>query len=99
MESIIPLNFERTLNFESNGKQFIGTLRFDRLERMADQKWACYWSCDYLCEDGHVFGDDPTHALLQCFRLFEGLMRGANSTGLSIWWRSPGDHCRFPIFQ
>lgn len=93
MSETIRLNITRRLNFEKSGHVFSGTLCIDRLEKLSDRRWGCYWSCDYICEDGHVCGEDALHALLNCLSLVRDLILNAPSSGLSVWWQSPGDKC------
>jgi hypothetical protein len=93
MSETIVLNLTRQINFKKNGKKFSGVLRLDRVEHVSARKWVCFWSCDYLCDQGHVFGEDPLHALVNCLALVRSLIAGAANEGLTIWWQSPGDNC------
>lgn len=94
MNNIIKLGMERELHFEANGKRFTGLLRIDRIEQTPKGLWSCHWSCDYLGEDGHVFGDDPLDSFARCLTLIRGLVVDAPKTGLLVWWKEVGDNCR-----
>src|SRR5689334_25056577 len=93
MSRVIPLKLTREIQFERNGQSLTGLLRIDRLEAISDRKWACFWSCDYICDDGHVYGEDALHSLVNCTKLIRDLFAGGTKDGLKIWWQSPGDGC------
>lgn len=94
MNNTIKLGLERDLNFRADAKIFSGTLKIDRIELTSTGRWSCHWSCEYLCDDGHVFGDDPLDALVCCLRLISGLIVDAPKTGLTVWWKEIGDNGR-----
>src|SRR4051794_9093714 len=95
MNSIIPLQIVRQINFQKSEHSFSGELRLDRLEQIGERKWACYWSCDYMCENGRIYGEDSLQALMNCLSFIADLFRDARGNGLSIWWKSPSDGSGF----
>jgi len=90
----ISLNLLREIHFEKDGKTFSGTLLIDALEQLDEGKWACFWSCDYLCENGRVYGEDALRALANCLKLIRDLIDDAIKDGWIIWWRYREDNCR-----
>ena len=90
----IHLNFERELKFQKNQKCFKAKLAIKRIEYLIDKsRWVCFWSMDYLCQDGGVaYGLDPLDAFTNCLCIVEDLIRNEIKDKTDIWWQYKGDN-------
>jgi hypothetical protein len=93
MNSCIELNLTRQFFFEKDGKTFPAELRINRVEKLHERKWICYWSCDYVCDEGRIWGEDALHAIMNCIKLIRELLEGCERTGMQYWWKYRGDKC------
>jgi hypothetical protein len=91
---LIPLNFERELNFTRSGITQKGRLVISQIEYQEDRDaWACYWSLDFIKPyASRVYGADPLDSLLSALWAASDVIRESGIPELQVWWQQVGDN-------
>ena len=95
---LIPLGFERTLNFTQGTETQTGKLVISRIEFIPKRScFACYWRLDFIVAvERRLYGTDPLDCLMNVLWMAGELVRESGYPSLQVWWKEIGDHGGLP---